>query len=319
MPYPIEKKLVIAVSSSALFNLEESDAIYRKDGVDAYRKYQRENQKKVLEKGIAFPFIKRVLNLNQIFKEQQPVEVVLLSKNDPDTGLRVFNSIAHYKLDISRAGFLKGKSPFPYIPAFNVSLFLSGNREDVRSAIEHNYPAGQVLKSNVKDDDNNELRVAFDFDSVIADDSAETVYAKSTLQDFQKYENDNAAEPHKPGPLHDLFSKLAYFQKMEDRQQKSDPTYQRVLRIAIITARNAPAHERMVTSLRKWEISPDETFFLGGIDKTRILKIMKPHIYFDDQEFNLSAMDKGIPSVHIPFGIRNSTRETKLDLKEGDA
>ena len=303
--YPIDKKLVIAVSSTALFDLKHEDNIYREKGVEEYRKHQRDNQDEILQKGVAFPFIKRFLNLNSIFSEEQPVEVVLLSRNDPDTGMRVLNSIKHHGLDISRSGFLKGNSPFPYIPAFNISLFLSSSEADVRSAIDHNYPAGQVLDSKIEDDNGVELRVAFDYDAVIADDESETIYANEDLTAFQKHEQENVAEPHNPGPLHDLFQKLAFFQKMETKRQRKDKSYRRILRIAIITARNSPGHKRMITSLRKWDISPDETFFLGGIDKKRILEVMKPHIYFDDQKINLNSMEIGIPSVHIPFGIRN--------------
>lgn len=186
MAYPIHRKLVIAVASSALFDLTESHAIYVNEGEESYRQYQRAKKNQTLQKGVAFPFIRRFLNINKAYPEQLPVEVVLLSRNDPDTGQRVFNSIKSYGLDISRAGFLSGNSPYKYIPAFNVSLFLSANEEDVRKAIEARYPAGTVLPSAVSDDENDhELRVAFDFDGVIADDEAEAVFQKNeNLTDF---------------------------------------------------------------------------------------------------------------------------------------
>jgi len=306
MGYPIERKLVIAISSSALFDLTEPHKIFKEKGEDEYRKYQRQNQDKVLKPGVAFPFIKRFLNINSAFPNKEPVEVILLSKNDPDTGLRVFNSIRHYKLPITRAAFLSGKSPYEYIPAFNASLFLSANSEDVKKAIKAGFPAGTVLKTKFKDDPNdNELRIAFDFDGVIVDDQAEVIYQKKDIDQFHKLESKKSNIPHNPGPLKDLFVKLSFFQKLELKRAKEDKKYKRFIRTAIITSRNAPSHTRVITTLREWGVSADETFFLGGIDKKRILDILKPHIYFDDQLSHLESSAQDIPSVHIPFGIIN--------------
>src|SRR5574344_1379952 len=191
MAYPIEEKLVIAVASSALFQLDEADAVFRKDGIRAYRNYQREHEDDVLQPGIAFPFVRRFLELNKVFPERQPAEVVLLSRNDSDTGLRVFSSIEPYKLGIIRAAFTRGNSPFRYIPAYNVSLFLSANEPDVNEAINQGYPAGVVLPSAATDDgDDSELRVAFDFDGVIADDSAEKVFQKEGIAAFYQSETE---------------------------------------------------------------------------------------------------------------------------------
>lgn len=307
MGYPIHRKLVIGVASSALFDLSDSHAVFVESGEEEYRKYQRENKDVTLGKGVAFPFIRRFLKINTAYPDQLPVEVVLLSRNDPDTGQRVFNAIAKYGLDITRAGFLSGKSPHRYIPAFNVSLFLSANEEDVRKAVEAGYPAGTVLPSNASDDeDDHELRVAFDFDGVIADDEAEAVFQKNeNLAEFQEHEISKAQIPHNPGPLGDLFKKLSFLQKMEAKREGDDRTYQRILRTAIVTARNAPANERVVTTLNQWGVTPDETFFLGGMDKHRVLEVMKPHIFFDDQMRHLTSVAGNIPSVHVPFGIRN--------------
>ena len=307
MPYPIEERLVIAIASSALFDLGKADKLFKEKGEEEYREYQRQHQHDILEKGVAFPFIRRFLNLNTIYQDKQAVEVVLLSRNDPETGLRVFNSIKHYGLDISRAAFMSGKSPYEYIPAFNVSLFLSANPRDVRSAIAKGYPAGTVLPTTVEDDEkDNELRVAFDFDGVIADDEAESVYQKTgVLSEFHKTEVENVNIPHNPGPLADLFKKISLFQKFEHQRAFEDPKYKRVLRTAIVTARNAPAHERVVTTLREWGVSADDTFFLGGVEKARILEILKPHMFFDDQRSHLQSSAGRIPSVHIPFGITN--------------
>ena len=199
MPFPIEEKLVIGVASSALFKLDEADEIFRKEGLASYRKYQYEHEKDLLEPGIAFPFIRRFLQLNKLFPEVEPVEVVLLSHNDPDTGMRVFHSIGHYQLDICRAAFTTGNSPFRYIPAYNVALFLSANENDVCEALAKGHPAGMVLDSKLHDDPHdNELRIAFDFDGVLADDSAEAIYKNSGINNFYISETEKAEEPHPP-------------------------------------------------------------------------------------------------------------------------
>jgi len=316
MAFPIEEKLVVAVASSALFDLEESDRVFQERGKEEYRKFQRQHLDDTLKKGVAFPFIRRLLNLNSVYIEEQPVEVILLSRNDPDTGQRVFRSIKHYGLNISRAGFLSGKSPFRYIPAFNASLFLSANAQDVQNAVKANYPAGTVLDTKIVDDENDmELRIAFDFDGVLADDEAEAVYKKT--KDIHKYhdsETEKADIPLNPGPLNDLFRKLSRFQALESEKAAKDRNYNRALRTAIITARNAPADDRFVTTLRNWGVTVDETFFLGGIDKSRILSVMQPHIYFDDQLSHLDSAGRNIPSVHVPFGIANEVNGKGSDV-----
>jgi 5'-nucleotidase len=306
MAYPIEKKFVIAIASSALFDLSESDKVFREEGELAYRKYQEKNTDKTLEKGVAFSFIRRFLSLNKAFQEEQPVEVVLLSKNSPETGLRVFHSIQHYDLNITRAAFFSGKSPFEYIEAFNASLFLSANKEDVLNAINVGFPSGQVIENLIDDEESDrELRFAFDFDGVIADDEAEEVYKVSgDLNEFHKLETKKILEPHKPGPLNELFKKIAYFQKLETKKQKEDLSYTRILKTSIVTARNAPSHERMINTLKSWDITVDEVFFLGGIEKKRILEVLKPHMYFDNQTVHLKQIIN-IPMVHIPFGVAN--------------
>lgn len=308
MAYPIERKLVIGVASSALFDLSESHRVYTEKGEKEYKKYQYENIDVILNKGVAFPFIRRFLSINKSFPKQLPVEVVLLSRNSPKTGLRVFKSIQKYGLDITRAAFLTGTSPHAYIPAFNCSLFLSASQEDVQNAINESYPAGVVLPTHIVDDEiDTELRVAFDFDGVIADDESECVFKRNNnLNEFHEHEREKVSIPHKPGPLADLFKKLSFMQKLEEREKRKNPDYKRILRIAIVTARNAPSHERVVTTLESWGgLSADETFFLGGMDKSRILSILRPHMFFDDQLSHLQSSAKNIPMVHIPFGIAN--------------
>lgn len=305
MAYPIEKKLVIAVASSALFNLTESDSVFKAQGLKAYKDYQRQHQNDPFEKGVAFPFIKRLLNLNNSFPDSNPVEVILMSKNSPETGLRAFNSIKHYGLNITRAGFTSGQPHFKYLPSFNTALFLSANANDVKDAIDNGYAAGMVLNNTVIDDENdNELRIAFDFDGVIASDESEQIYRTEGLEKYQQYESERSSVPLNTGPVIELLKRISLFQQMEIRKQEQDPSYRRILRTAIVTARNAPVHERMINTLHAWDIDIEEAFFLGGIDKSRILNVMKPHIYFDDQIVHLDHLDK-VPAVHIPFGVAN--------------
>ncbi|MFA5012132.1 MAG: 5'-nucleotidase [Ignavibacteria bacterium] len=312
MAYPIERKLVVAVSSNALFDLEKEDEIFQKEGLQAYKAYQYENKHVKLNKGLAFPFIKRFLHINKVYSDKEPVEVVLLSKNSPEIGIRIFNAIKEYDLNITRAAFTSGESPYKYIPAYNISLFLSVNEKDVLNAIEANYAAGRILKTNIKDDDDLELRVAFDFDGVIADDEAEKVYAESKqLEIYYEYETKHRQEALNPGPLGDFFRKLSYFQKMESKKAENDLTYKKILKTAIITARNAPAHERAINTLKEWKVEVDEMFLLGGIEKKRILEVMKPHLFFDDQLTHLDPKLENIPLVHIPFGIQNKSIEIK--------
>ncbi|CAH8713469.1 5'-nucleotidase [Paenibacillus thiaminolyticus] len=307
MPYDIEQKLVIATASSALFDLAEADQVFQEKGEEAYRQYQRAHEYDILRTGVAFPLIKRLLQLNGSSADDQPVEVVLLSRNDPDTGLRVFKSIEHYGLNISRAVFVAGSNPFPYMEAFNASLFLSGNPKDVTEAVERGCPAGCIYPTDyIDDDEDEELRIAFDFDGIIADDSAETVFQEGgELKLFHDHERTLADEPLPPGPLLRFFTDIANLQKREIERNERDASYKPKIRVAIATARNAPAHERVITTLRKLDIRVDEAFFLGGIEKGRVLRIFKPHIFFDDQMGHIEGVARIVPSVHVPFGVTN--------------
>lgn len=312
MGYKIEDKFVIAIASSALFNLTESDSIFKEKGEDEYRKYQREHEKEVLDKGVAFPLIKRLLSMNGPEANDQPVEVVLLSRNDPDTGLRVFKSIEYYDLPISRAVFVTGNDPFIYMDAFNASLFLSGNIADVKQAVAQGLPAGCVFPTDfIDDEEDEELRIAFDFDGIIADDSAEIVYKQGAIDLFHQHERLKAGEPLPEGPLLRFFMEISKLQKRELDKKIENPAYRPKIRVAIATARNAPAHERVISTLRKLDIRIDEAFFLGGIDKERVLKIFKPHIFFDDQEGHIEGVARIAPSVHVPFGVRNVETKKK--------
>lgn len=242
MPYPIARKLVVGVSSTALFDLVNEEEIFRLEGIDAYKQYQEENKKVVLEKGVAFPFIRRFLNINLMFPEQQPVEVVILSRNSPETGIRTFNSIKEYGLDITRAAFTSGNPAYRYIPAYNISLFLSTDIDDVKEAIKMSFPAGRILPTVISDDlTDYELRVAFDFDGVLTDDESERFYQETQqLELFHKHEVENVEKPMNPGLLFEFFKKLAFFQKLEDKKKRNDQNYKKILKTSIITARNAP-------------------------------------------------------------------------------
>lgn len=300
MGFDIGDKLVVAIASSALFDLGEADRVFRVEGEDAYRMYQREHEDDVLARGVAFSFVQRLLSFNTA-PDDSPVEVVLLSRNDPDTGLRVFNSIEAYGLNITRAAFLNGSEPFRYIRDFNASIFLSAERQNVEEAIMAGYPAGLVLDSVINNDsDDVELRVAFDFDGVLADDAAEQVFKAEGLDAFHKSESEQAEVPHNTGPLHELLAKIARLQEVDRARAESGGNGGRRIKIAIITSRNAPAHKRVVTSLRAWGITIDQTFFLGGMDKAPILKTFRPHIFFDDQKLHLDPATAVAPCVHVP-------------------
>ena len=265
MPFPIEDKLVVAVASSALFDLTESNAVFVEKGAEVYRAYQRRMEGEALAPGVAFSFIRRLLTLNRPDEGDEPVEVVLLSRNDPDTGLRVMNSIQAHGLPISRAVFVSGGDPFRYIEAFNASLFLSADERNVKEAIVRGLPAGRVLASTYTDDRNDpELRIAFDFDCVLADDEAERIYQVEGLEGFHQSEIRKALEPHNPGPLKRLLAEIGKIQQREIARAQTDPQYRPIIRTAIVTSRGAPAHKRVVTTLRSWGIRVDETFFLGG-------------------------------------------------------
>ncbi|WP_025680874.1 5'-nucleotidase [Paenibacillus massiliensis] len=308
MPFDITNKFVIAVASSALFDLTESDRVFQEEGEAAYRDYQREHENEILAHGVAYPLIKRLLSINT--PEDQLVEVILLSRNDPDTGLRVFKSIEHYGLTISRAVFVAGSNPFKYMAAFNAALFLSGNPDDVKEAVEHGYPAGCMYPSDYIDDEqDNEIRIAFDFDGIIADDSAESIFQQGALDQFHSHEKELASLPLPAGPLSRFFTEISKLQQKEILKNQNDPDYKPRIRIAIATARNAPAHERMINTLRKLDIRIDEAFFLGGVEKIRVLNVFKPHIFFDDQVGHIEGVARTFPSVHVPFGAINN----KLD------
>lgn len=228
-----------------------------------------------------------------------------MSRNDPDTGLRVMKSIAHHHLPITRAIFRAGQSPYRFIPALNIALYLSADETAVRAALQSGYPAGMVLTSTADDDGTNDLRISFDFDGVLTDDSAEHVFQTRGLQAFQEGEADHATEALPEGPILPFLKALSRLQEVERSRREVDSSYHKRLSVSIVTARNAPAHERMVHSLKEWGVTVDDAFFLGGIEKGLIMDVLKPHIFFDDQRTHLDGTSKYVPSVHVPYGDLN--------------
>ncbi|MBL8187423.1 MAG: 5'-nucleotidase [Acidobacteria bacterium] len=311
MPYPIESKLVVAVSATALFDLSEEHRLYLELGLDKFRQHQRDNRKKTPNKGAAFPFIQRLLHLNDIYSVENPVEVVILSRHHADAGLRVMDAVKEYELNITRCFFLAGAVPFPYMRSVNAVLYLSTNKNEVEEAVGQNYPAGHVLPcKSLPLDQDKQLRIAFDFDGVIVDDEAEQVYTESQNLDlFHEYERLNREKPLHSGPLMPLLQRISFFQKMERKKAEEDHSYTQMLRIAIVTARNAPSHERLINTLSSLDIDTDELFLLGGIEKKKVLDILKPHIFFDDQIGHLTPAADSTPSVHIPFGVKNFDKQ----------
>ena len=313
MAYDLDSRLVIGVASSAVFDLRDSDSVFKSQGEEQYRKHQEKNLNNPLPKGIAYPFIKRLLALNDLSTSPDDplVEVVLLSRNDPDTGLRVMKTIEHYGLPMTRAIFMQGRSPYEYIPALNIALFLSAHKPDVDAAISLGHPAGQVLDSEFDDDEQDKtLRIAFDFDGVPAGDEAEAVMQKKGLTAFHAHEVKNVMQPHNPGPLKELLVRMSRIQSKEEEYKKQNPGYKNRVRVSIVTARNAPSHERALQTLKSWGVMANDAFFLGGIEKRKVLEILKPHIFFDDQSGHLKSASAVVPSVHIPFGVTNQTQKT---------
>ena len=291
MSLDLSQCLVIGISSRALFDLEESNDIFNKDGVDEYRKFQLENETKALAHGTAFHLVEALLKLNDLAGKKL-VEVIVMSRNSPDTGLRVFNSIEHYGLDITRAAFSGGQNLSDYLEAFNVDLFLSKSEEDVQLAIDTGCAAAILYAPPKEIDMSKQIRIAFDADAVIFSEQSEHIYKTQGLDAFLEHEKSNVNKPLPEGPFAKLLKTLSFLQE----QFESSP-----IRLAIVTARNSPAHERVVQTLRTWNVHVDEAFFLGGLSKDQILKAYKAHIFFDDQETHLEDASKVVPSGKVPY------------------
>jgi 5'-nucleotidase len=300
MPTSFNGKLVVAISSRALFDLEESNSVFEERGIEAYYAYQREHEDEVLLPGIAFVLVNKLLALNALAPVRPRVEVILLSRNTADTGLRIMTSIEHYQLDISRAEFTGGESTYPYVPAFDAHLFLSANPDDVRKALDAGHAAATILPSNVGQnvETTQELRIAFDGDAVLFSDEAERVYKRDGLDAFTAAEVTAAKEPLSGGPFKSFLAAL-------HRIQSEYPADRAPIRTALVTARSAPAHERVVRTLRAWNIRIDEALFLGGLEKGRFLKAFGADIFFDDQRGHCESARQHVATGHVPFGVAN--------------
>ena len=295
----LKGKLVLAISSRALFDLSESHQVYLAQGVEAYRKYQIDHEDEVLEPGDAFPLVKKLLSFNASLGRER-VEVVLVSRNSADTGLRVFNSIQHYGLGISRAAFSGGRNPHPYLNAFGCDLFLSTHAEDVRSALDAGFAAATILAGGARRAASSELRIAFDGDAVLFSDESERVYQAGGLEAFQVSEREAARNPLRGGPFKGFLEALNLLQR--EFPEDTCP-----IRTALVTARSAPAHERVIRTLRDWDIRLDESLFLGGLDKSDFLEAFAADVFFDDQPGHCERARQVVATGHVPHGISNQT------------
>ncbi len=293
--------LTIAISSSALFDLNESNRVYEEEGLEAYRRYQIAHEDKVLERGEAFNFVDKFLNINRLLNKHR-VEVILLSRNSADTGLRIFNSIAAHQLEITRAAFCGGESPYRYIHAFGGSLFLSTQADDVAHALKHGVAAATLLGgrsgSEARARGSEELRLAFDGDSVLFSDEAEQVYQQEGLDAFAETERAQASDPLEGGPFKE------FLRALHDLQREF-PESECPIRTALVTARSAPAHERVIRTLRAWDVRLDESLFLGGMEKTEFLRAFGADVFFDDQTQHVERANAHVPAGHVPHGVVN--------------
>jgi len=302
MAFDLASVLVIGISSRALFDLEEPNRIFEEEGLDAYRRYQLDHEKEPLAKGTAFPLAEALLKLNEK-AGKKVVEVIVMSRNSPDTGLRVFNTIAHYGLAVTRAAFSGGTPLSPYLDAFKVDLFLSKSEEDVQGAVDGGVAAAVLYAPPALPGTRDEqIRIAFDADAVLFSEESELIYKREGIEAFWAHEKAHADVPLEAGPFAKLLITLSYLQ----RHFAPGPS---PVRIAIVTARNSPAHERVIQTLRRWGVHVDEAFFLGGVNKDEVLKAYGAHIFFDDQEVHLSGASKVVPSGKVPYRSGSRLRE----------
>lgn len=296
-----KSKLIIGISSRALFDLDDSHKIFEKEGVDAYKEHQILNEDKILNPGNAFGLVKKILDINNLYESKDRVEVILLSRNSADTGLRVFNSIEAHNLDITRAVFCGGESPHKYVKDFNIDLFLSSSDEDVRMAIESNVASATIISGNSNfKQDSHLLKIAFDGDAVIFSDESEKVFHEKGMTAFIKNEikGHNSLEP---GPMKPFLMEL---NKLQGEFSLEDCP----IRTALVTARSAPTHKRVIKTLREWGVRIDESLFLGGMSKEDFLRSFQADIFFDDQLKNIVDASGKITSAHVPYGVKNEVK-----------
>lgn len=295
-------RLVIALSSQALFDMRHSHEVFEREGLEAYAEYQVAHENDLLEPGVAFPLARKLLALNEDGVEHPRVEVILLSRNSADSGLRIFNSIEHYGLRVERAAFTSGASPWQYMAAYGADLWLSTNGADVGRALRSGYAAATILPGaadRAKDElEDHQLRIAFDGDAVIFSDEAERIYQAGGLEAFADNERAAANQALSGGPFKGVLEAL-------HKIQSAYPPDNNPIRTALVTARSAPAHKRVVLTLREWGIRIDEALFLGGRAKGEFLKAFGADIFFDDQQVHIESAKQHVTAAHVPFGVVN--------------
>lgn len=307
MPNPMPEDarngpLVVAITSRALFHLEESNAVFESEGLEAYAALQRSQEDVPLAPGIAFPLVRKLLHLNQVGDSDAPrVEVVLLSRNSSDTGLRIFNSIEHHGLKIRQAVFTSGAPVYRYIRPFGAQLFLSANPASVRSALDHGVAAATILPAPAPERVGEQLRIAFDGDAVIFGDESERINLEQGLEAFSSNEQRMAEQPLSGGPFRAFLAAL-------HRLQAAFPEDGSPIRTALVTARSAPAHKRVILTLRRWGVRLDEALFLGGRPKGPFLKVFGADIFFDDSQHNIDSAREHVATGHVPHGVSNAPR-----------
>lgn len=309
MPLDLSEILVIGVSSRSLFDLEEENRIFEKGGITAYREYQLKHENEILNPGTAFHLVQSLLNLNKEAKKPI-VEVIVMSRNSPETGVRIMNSVKKYKLDITRMAFSGGEPLAPYIDAFDIDLFLSKDMKDVQTVIDSKTCAAACIYDPPEHFDSTDTRVkiAFDADAVLFSDDSEYRYKTQGIAAFHEHEAAHENDPLAEGPFAKLLIKLSQIQKEFHTTIELSP-----LRLAIVTARNAPSHMRVVKTLRKWGVYVDEAYFLGGIAKDKVLKAFGAHIFFDDQDAHLNGASVYVPSAKVPYASNSLLNFENID------
>ncbi len=297
MAYDLEKRLVVGVSTRALFDLTVENEIFESGGVEAYRQFQEEHETEILKPGPGFGLIRALLDINKLPGQQGRVEVIIMSRNSADTSLRIFDSIEHYGLDITRAVLASGGHLAPYLESFHTDLFLSAHEDDVQAAIDAGIAAGIICTdgtSGYEVPPLKQIRIAFDGDAVLFTDESERIFQEKGLAAFEENERLNAGKPLPEGPF-------ARFLKLISGIQAEFSPEESPIRTALVTARCAPAHERVIRTLRAWNVRIDEAFFLGGVEKWKVLKAFGAHIFFDDQKVHTDPASKVVPSARVPY------------------
>ncbi len=303
-----ENTLVVGISSRTLFDLEEENKLYIEKGITEYRKIQKEKEDEQLNPGTAFHLVKALLNLNKLSEDNRLVEVIVMSRNSPETGVRVLNSIKSLKLDITRSAFTGGEKLSNYMEAFQIDLFLSKNEEDVQNVIDSKTAAAALILDPPSDftSSKDTVRIAFDADAVLFSEESEIIYKTKDMAAFHENERVKENIPLKEGPHAKLLKTLSKIQSYMNQPIELTP-----LRLAIVTARNSPSHMRVIKTLRDWDVYVDEAFFLGGMPKDKVLKAFNAHIFFDDQDVHLDGAKKVVPSAKVPYSSDSPLKKMK--------